>query len=221
MSVSHSAGPNAAVRKTGRFDKVHRFSAEIFVPFILSVTKKRITSCRRHDSIPRAEVRKARSRFGGGSEPDAGAPAFPCVPCGAKSTYRRASHDPCPLTCLLSAFTFLSAQPTRRPLSHTKPRRVPRRCDKAHGFSDGILAPFILSVIKKQITSCRRHEAISRAEARKTRRRLSGASEPGAGASASPAVEKALAVVPRTTHACSPVYFLLSPFCRRSRPARG
>ncbi len=33
------------------------------------------------------------------------------------------------------------------------------------------------------------------------------------------AVKKALTVVPRTTHACSPVQFLLSPLCRRSWPA--
>ena len=45
----------------------------------------------------------------------------------------------------------------------------------------------VLSVIKKRTTSCRRHEAVSRAEARKARRRFNGASEPDAGASANPA----------------------------------
>ncbi len=84
MSVSHSAGPNAAVCKTGRFDKVHRFSAEIFASFILSVTKKQMTSCRRHDAISRAEARKAWRRFSGASSPGAGASANPCVPCGGK-----------------------------------------------------------------------------------------------------------------------------------------
>ena len=112
----------------------------------------------------------------------------PASPAVQKSIYRRASHDPCVLTCLLSTFTFLSSQPARRPLSHAKPRRAPRRLDKAHGLNAKILVPFILSVIKKQITSCRRHEAISRAEARKAWRRFDGASRPGAGASANPCV---------------------------------
>jgi hypothetical protein len=72
-----------------------------------------------------------------------------------------AEHEtaPCVLTCLLSTLTFLPAQATRRALSHTKPQRTPRRSNKAHGLNAKILAPFILSVIKKQITSCRRHEA--------------------------------------------------------------
>ena len=69
------------------------------------------------------------------------------------------SAAPCLLTCPLSTFTFLPAQPARRALSHTKPRRPPRRCNKAHELNAKILVPFILSVIKRQITSCRRHEA--------------------------------------------------------------
>ena len=48
--------------------------------------------------------------------------ANPCVPCGAKSTYRRASHDPCALTCLLSTFTFL-------PAPWLTPRREERQDD--------------------------------------------------------------------------------------------
>ncbi len=55
-----------------------------------------------------------------------------------------------------STLTFLADSPA---VSHAKAPRAPRRYDKAHGFSDGILAPFILSVTKKRTTSCRRHEA--------------------------------------------------------------
>ncbi len=55
-------------------------------------------------------------------------------------------------------------------LSHTKPRGTLRRHDEANEPVVGILAPCKLSVIKKELTSCRRHETISHAEARGSRR---------------------------------------------------
>ena len=77
---------------------------------------------------------------------------------------RACSTFPC------STLAFLAAQPARRPLSHAKPRRAPRRLNKAYGVNAKILVPFILSVLTKQTRSCHRHEAISHAEARKARR---------------------------------------------------
>jgi hypothetical protein len=137
MSVSHSAGPNAAVCKTGRFDKVHRFSAEILAPFILSVIKKQITSCRRHEAISRAEARKAWRRFDGASRPGAGASANPCVPCGKKR------HLPSclarPMHAHLSTFYFppsagAADPPARLPRSAQRSALVARPCDENNDF---------------------------------------------------------------------------------------
>ena len=129
MSVSHSAGPDAADSKTGRFDKVHRFSAEIFAPFIISVIKKQITSCRRHEALSRAEARKARRRFSGASEPDAGASANPCVPCGGKKHLPSCLARPMPAH--LSTFHFPLSAGAAGPLAAEL--QIAFRVPRSHG----------------------------------------------------------------------------------------
>ncbi len=62
-------------------------------------------------------------------------------------------------------------------LSHTKPQRTRRRHGEARKSCAGILAPFLLRVIKKELPSCRSHDSIFHAGARSPRRRYDQARE--------------------------------------------
>ncbi len=52
-----------------------------------------------------------KQRYGGTNELSADTSAFPCVPCGKKSTDRCVPHDPCMVPFNRSTLTFLPARP--------------------------------------------------------------------------------------------------------------